>query len=51
MNRDKQIDSKNLLYIAMESGFNSKTTFNVFFKKHTRPDPFTIPRNFKKNSQ
>ncbi len=39
MNRDKQIDSKNLLYIAMESGFNSKTTFNVFFKKHTGLTP------------
>jgi AraC-like DNA-binding protein len=37
---------KTILYILYEAGFNSKTTFNVVFKKHTGQ----TPSNFRKSS-
>ncbi|MGS2727528.1 helix-turn-helix domain-containing protein [Psychroserpens sp. BH13MA-6] len=40
--RDGELDSKTLLAIALESGFNSKSTFNRAFKKKTS----LTPKNF-----
>ncbi len=37
--RDGELDSKTLLAIALESGFNSKSTFNRAFKKKTSLTP------------
>ncbi len=37
--RDGELDSKTLLAIALESGFNSKSTFNRAFKKKTSHTP------------
>ena len=36
---DPQFDHLTLLAIAMESGFNSKSTFNAIFKKHVKMTP------------
>lgn len=37
--RDPQSDHLTILAIAEESGFNAKSTFNAFFKKHTGLTP------------
>lgn len=36
---DPGLQDRTILYIAFESGFNSKTTFNEVFKKHTGLTP------------
>ncbi|MEE9364499.1 MAG: helix-turn-helix domain-containing protein [Cellulophaga sp.] len=42
---DKQYKSKTLLAIALESGFNSKATFNKVFKKLTNQTPSEYIKN------
>jgi AraC-like DNA-binding protein len=37
--RDKETKRINLLNAALEAGFNSKTSFNVIFKKYTKMTP------------
>jgi AraC-like DNA-binding protein len=39
---------KNILSIAYESGFNSKSAFNLIFKKHTDMTPSEYIKKFKK---
>ena len=43
---DKTMQHFTLLSIAYDVGFNSKSSFNATFKKHTR----MTPSQFKKNS-
>jgi YesN/AraC family two-component response regulator len=42
---DKQYKTKTLLAIALESGFNSKATFNKVFKKLTNQTPSEYIKN------
>jgi len=42
---DKQYKTKTLLAIALESGFNSKATFNTVFKKLTNQTPSEYIKN------
>ena len=44
---DKQYKTKTLLAIALESGFNSKATFNTVFKKLTNQTPSEYIKNKK----
>jgi AraC-like DNA-binding protein len=39
---------KNILSIAYESGFNSKSAFNLIFKKHTHMTPSEYVKKYKK---
>jgi len=49
--KELQADSnKTILEILYESGFNSKTSFNTSFKKHTRLTPSQFKEKTKKNS-
>ncbi len=44
---DSKYDAWSMIAIAYECGFNSKTAFNIFFKKHTG----TTPSDFKKEKK
>lgn len=44
---DKESENYNLLSIAFDSGFNSKSSFNTIFKKHTGVTPSQYRRELK----
>jgi AraC-like DNA-binding protein len=47
---DPKYDNYTLLGIALESGFNSKSTFNHIFKKLTHQTPLEYKRNITENN-
>jgi AraC-like DNA-binding protein len=47
--RDKETKRINLLNAALEAGFNSKTSFNVIFKKYTKMTPTQYKNAYSKN--
>jgi ligand-binding sensor domain-containing protein/AraC-like DNA-binding protein len=47
---DKEYDNKNILAVAYDSGFRSKTTFNTMFKKCTGLTPSGYKKSVEKTS-
>lgn len=48
---DKNYSNWSIIAIAYECGFNSKTAFNIFFKKHTQQTPTEFKKNISSSSE
>lgn len=48
--QDEQYDNYTILAIALDCGFNSKSTFNTLFKQHTGKTPSAYRKDLKSNN-